>query len=323
MKKLFCFYILTILLSSTAFAKSAPVPPWVTDHRSIFPDSEYIAQRGSGDSAEKAITDASASLARYFQMTVNANIATTMTDDKTTVVDEVQVKSDVKLFGMQFTEPYRHKKDKKWYAVAYIKRSDAWAQYKPIVDQNSKTFAEKYKKIEEEQDSFSKIALCQSAREAGKELLAKLEYARIISPKNETFYQKDRDNIAKIPVLFDEAKGKCIIYLDCPNDYNNNLTAAVSSAFSKAGMTVSKNQSQANYICNIDIDDNVTGNDPLTIIPVVSVRMAGKSGRAVYAYDCTAVDKTISYTLENAKKKCYPKFAKDVEKGLSDDLNFF
>ncbi len=322
MKKHFLLLFL-LLISTFVFAKTAPVPSWVSDYRSIFPDSEYIAQRGSGDSAEKAITDASASLARYFQMTVNANISTTMTADKTTVVDEVHVKSDVKLFGMQFTEPYRYKKDKKWYAVAYLKRSDAWVQYKPIVDQSSKTFAEKYKKIEEEQDNFSKIALCYSASEAGKELLARLEYARIISPKNEASYQKDRDNIAKIPVLIDEAKGNCIIYFDCPNDYNNILTTVISSAFSKAGMTVSKNQSQANYICSIDIDNNATGSDPLTIIPVVSVRIAGKDGRAVYAYDCTARDKTISYTMENAKKKGYPKLAKDLEKGLVDDFYIF
>lgn len=107
------------MLSTLVFAKAAPIPAWVSDYKSVFPDSEYIAQRGSGDSAEKAITDASASLARYFQMTVNANISTTMTADKTTVVDEVHVKSDVKLFGMQFTEPYRYKKDKKWKEFVY------------------------------------------------------------------------------------------------------------------------------------------------------------------------------------------------------------
>ena len=322
MKKLFLLLFL-LLLSTLVFAKAAPVPVWVNDYRSVFPDSEYIAQRGSGDSAEKAITDASASLARYFQMTVNANISTTMTEEKTTVVDEVQVKSDVKLFGMQFTEPYRYKKEKKWYAVAYIKRSDAWTQYKPIVEQSSKTFIEKYRKIIEEQDSFSQIALCQNASEAGKELMSRLEYARIISPKNEASYQSDRDRVAKIPVLFDEAKGKCIIYLDCPGDYNNVLMAAVSSAFSNAGMTVSKSKSQANYICTIDVDDNVTGSDPLTINPAVSIRMVDLSGRAVYSHECASADKTISYTMDNAKKKGYPKFAKDVEKSLFDDLNIF
>ena len=103
MKKLFLFLSLFSLLFFLAFAKTTPMPAWVTDYRSVFPDSEYLAQRGTGDSSEKAITDASGALARYFQMTVNANISTTMTEEKTTVVDEVQVRSDVELFGMQGT----------------------------------------------------------------------------------------------------------------------------------------------------------------------------------------------------------------------------
>lgn len=321
MKKLFLFLCLFPLLSFLAFAKSAPMPAWVTECRTAFPDSEYIAQRGSGDSAEKAITDASAALARYFQMTVNANISTTMTDEKTTVVDEVQVKSDVDLFGMQFTEPYHYKKDKKWYAVAYIKRSDAWTQYKPKVDQNSRTFAGKYKKIEEEKDPFLRIALCRNAWEAAMELLPKLEYARIISPRDEATYQPVRDRIAGIPVLMDAAKGSCTIYLDCPNDYNNMLASAVSTAFTRSGMTVSKDKAMANYICTVDVDDNAAGSDPLTISPAASIRIADKNGRAVYAHECAAGENTVSYTLENAKKKGYPKFAKDVERSLSDDLN--
>ena len=321
MKKLFLFLSLFSLLSFLAFAKTTPMPAWVTDYRSVFPDSEYLAQRGTGDSSEKAITDASGALARYFQMTVNANISTTMTEEKTSVVDEVQVRSDVELFGMQFTEPYHLKKDKRWYAVAYIKRSDAWTQYKPKVDQSSRTFTGKYKKIEEEKDHFSRIALCRNAWESAMELLTKLEYARIISPKDEAAYKGDRDRIAKIPVLLDEARSNCTIYLDCPGDYNNMLTTSISAAFTKAGMTVLKNQASAKYICNVDVDNNVIGSDPLSISPSISIKMADQAGKAVYAYEYVTEEKTVSYTLENAKKKGYPKFVKDVEKSLSNDLD--
>ena len=321
MKNLCWILIHFSLLCSFVFAKSTPIPTWVTDYKSAFPDSEYIAQRGIGDSAEKAMTDASAALARYFQMTVNANISTTMTEEKTTVIDEVQVKSDVQLFGMQFTEPYCLKKEKKWYAVAYIKRSDAWVQYKPKIDQSSKTFAGHYKKIEEEQDSFSIIPLCQNAWKAGNELLTKLEYGRIIAPGREAAYQPDRDRIAKIPVLEAEAKKNSTIYIELSDDYNNLLIAAISSAFSKAGFSISKNRSTAQYICIALVDNNIAGSDPLAISPSLSINLVNKDERTVYSHECNVEMKTVSYTLENAKKKGYPAFAKEVEKGLFEDLN--
>ena len=43
-----------LLLASAAFAKTAPMPEWVTNHRAIYPDTEFLAQRGSGKAAELA-----------------------------------------------------------------------------------------------------------------------------------------------------------------------------------------------------------------------------------------------------------------------------
>ncbi|MBQ6779984.1 MAG: LPP20 family lipoprotein [Treponema sp.] len=71
----FIFFLLTTVF---CFAKSPPVPEWVSNHRMVYPESEYLAQRGSGETAEKAQTDAASALARYFQMTVSANLSTTM-----------------------------------------------------------------------------------------------------------------------------------------------------------------------------------------------------------------------------------------------------
>ena len=279
-------------------------------------DREHIV-----DSAEKAITDASAVLARYFQMTVNANISTTMIDDKTKVIDEVQVKSDVELFGMQFTNAYYLKKEKKWYAVAYIKRSDAWIQYKPRIDQSSKSFAELYEKIGKEQDSFAKMELCRNAKIQGSEFLRQLEYGRIIAPEKEAAYKADRDKIASIPVLSADAKEKCIIYIEISSDYNNLLRSSISSAFSRAGMKVTKNKEQSNYICSVLVEDNVSSSEPLSINPSLSIKMADKSDKPVYSYEFTFDGRTVSYTLDNARKKCYPKFAETVDKSLSENLH--
>lgn len=74
-----CLFMAAFCCLVPLFAKKAAMPQWVQNYRTVFPTSEYLAQRGSGDTAEKARTDATAALSRYFKTSVNANLSTTMT----------------------------------------------------------------------------------------------------------------------------------------------------------------------------------------------------------------------------------------------------
>lgn len=62
-------FILLAFISSFCFAKPAPEPEWFRNYKKSYPNLEYIAQRGSGKTAEDAKTDAASQLARYFQST--------------------------------------------------------------------------------------------------------------------------------------------------------------------------------------------------------------------------------------------------------------
>lgn len=130
------------LFASPLFAKSPSMPEWVQNYKKVYPASKYLAQRGSGDSAEKAKTDATTTLSRYFQTNVNANLTTTLSsvtqgesvDEKTIVIDEVNVQSQVDFFGLEYTDPYYLKSEKKLYCVVYMDRAEAWLQYKPQIE---------------------------------------------------------------------------------------------------------------------------------------------------------------------------------------------
>ena len=56
------FLFLFLCLPATAKDRA---PDWVTNWRSAFPDSRYIAQRGTGKSAELARTDALGAVASH------------------------------------------------------------------------------------------------------------------------------------------------------------------------------------------------------------------------------------------------------------------
>ena len=122
MRKTLIVFILSFV-STVCFAKPKSVEPdWFKNYRTVFPNAQYLAQRGSGTTAE----DAASQLVRYFQSTVSANLSTIMSSittgssihEETRVIDEVNVKSEVEFISLEFTESYYYKPEKKWYAVA-------------------------------------------------------------------------------------------------------------------------------------------------------------------------------------------------------------
>lgn len=318
-----------LFLNSLAFAKSKAVPEWVENYRATYPAAEYLAQRGSGDSAERAKNDATAALSRYFKTSVNANLSTTMTsvtvgnsiEEKTLVVDDVNVLSQVDFFGLEYTEPYYLKSEKKWYCVVFINRLDAWTQYKPQIELKKNAFSGLYKNLEKENDYFTRLGLCKKLWASGTELLEKLEYGRIINPVEEAFYQDNRDKIANIPVIFEEAKSNCSIYVQLNSDYNRAISTALSNAFSECGFKVVKNQNEANYLAAVEVEDNVSGSEPLSINPAVNLKILNGEEKSVYSYEILAGEKALGYTLGSAQKKIYPKLSKELEDAVEKDLS--
>ena len=196
MRKTLIVFILSFV-STVCFAKPKSVEPdWFKNYRTVFPNAQYLAQRGSGTTAEEAKTDAASQLARYFQSTVSANLSTTMSSittgssiqEETRVIDEVNVKSEVEFIGLEFTESYFYEAEKKWYAVAFIVREEAWFQYKPKIEGEKTKFYAFLKKANAEEDSYTKISLYKSAWKVSEDFMEKLEYGRIINPKEEEKY---------------------------------------------------------------------------------------------------------------------------------------
>jgi len=322
-RKLFLINCMFFIFIFSSFAKPSPMPEWVQNYRSVYPDSEYLSQRGSGKSAEEAKTDATGALARYFQMYVSANFSTTMTSissgteiqEETTIIDNVQVMSQVDFFGLEYTEPYYFKKEKKWYCVAFINRENAWIQYKPQIEIAKNSFEGLLKNAEKESDSFTKLKSLKTAWQKGKDFIEKLEYGRLISSTREAEYSSSRDKFSEISVIFEETKSKCKTYISVQGDYNR-----ISTVLSGCGFDVVKNQGESTYIAEVFIEDNSTGGEPLAITPTVNIKIVSKDDKTVFSYEEVSQEKTVSYTLENAQKKAYPKLAEGIKAALKNEF---
>lgn len=324
-------FILFFIFCVNTYAKTAQIPDWVHNYHSVYPDTEYLVQRGSGRSAEEAKTDAIAALSRYFKTNVIANLSTTMNsvvsddyvDETTIVINDITVQSQVDLFGLEFTDPYYLKAEKKWYCVVYINRHNAWLQYKPQIEIKKNTFEGLYKQIENEPDYFLKLQLCKKIWNYGKELIELLEYARIISPIEESAYKPQRERFSTIPVIFEESKRNCSIYIQLNKDYNRSVESTLSIVLNECGFEISKTDINANYIANIFLSDNITGENPLAITPSINLKINNKLNKTVYSSEIIVKEKTIGYTLESAQRKAYPKLTKELEETIKQNLYSF
>ena len=329
-KKCFSMILLALAFALISCAStSETAPDWVANYRAIYPDSEYIVQRGRADTEETSRTEAIAQIARYFQTSVNANLKTSIqsvssgqnVDETTTVVNDVDVMSQVNLFAVEYTDPYYNKKEKKWYCVAYINRENAWVQYKPTVEEAKSEFYAMCRNAEKESDSFSKCTAYGKAWKSGVKFLEKLEYARILNPKKEAAYSGDRTAVSEIPSLISQEQQNCRIFLSVNGDYGNIITSAVTETFSKNGFMISKSAGGTNYTAQVFVDSNAQGSDPVSIFPSLDLKITSKEGRTVFSNQTKVRSKTVAYTLENAQKKAFPVLAEEADKAISEQLS--
>ena len=320
MKKTVILFILCSF-AAVCFAKPKSEPEWFKNYRSVFPNSEYLAQKGSGTTAEDAKTDAASQLARYFQSTVSANLSTTMSSittgssiqEETRVIDEVNVTSEVEFIGLEFTESYYYKPEKKWYAVAYIVREDAWIQYKPKIEAEKTKFYAFLKKAESEDDSFTKISLYKKAWKVSIDFMEKLEFGRIINPKEEEKYSADRTEVAELLSKIEKEQKNLTIVVNLKGDYGNIVETSIKTALEKGGFIVGEN---GNYTADVVVSSNPNGENPVTIMPAVTMSIKSSEGNAVFSYEAKLMEKTVAYSVENAQKKAFPKLAEIINQEI-------
>ena len=174
-KKTAVFFAILILifLTDKAFAKSPVFPAWYTDDglEENYPSAKFIRERGSGKTKQDAENDAVSYISRYFETEASISSISTVnavsTDEKTTITETLNIQqaisSNMKLFGIKFSDRYYNKKEKTWYVVAYIDINDAWNRYEPEISMERDEFMAYYEEALNELEPIKKIQLLTDA----------------------------------------------------------------------------------------------------------------------------------------------------------------
>jgi hypothetical protein len=312
---------ISITLWSCATVNPAKPPPWTADVETSFPKSDYIAQKGYGSDKKNAETDALSAISRYFSMSVSASAKETVsvTDQgSTSAIDsETFVNSQTKLFAVHYTEPWYNQSAKQWETVAYIDRGEAWEIFEPNLRQKTDAFSALYNEAEKQNDLFTKILLYieASGLAVKEELPQQFYFADALNPLGASFFGDIRAMLSEIPAKIEKNKTNAAVYVECENDYDGSVYAAVASTFSNAKFPVAKEKSNSAYTCLAVIGENAQKLSAGTFyFPTVTITISGKNG-VVASFNKT-LDRVGASDAAVAKRRAYTVIANEIQKSF-------
>ena len=329
------FFIIPLLLvvscGSTPVKETVniPEPLWIANKKGVFPDSEYLAQLGTGTTANEARNNSVAQLASYFNTNVKSLVQgetytfnTTNDESKTarTIKSSVVTYTDLDLFALETAEPYYLIREQKWYCCAYIERKTAWNQYEPYVRDAKNKFYSIFSLAQNTEEPLERIKVYSQAEYASEEFLGCLYRAYMFSkPMTDAAFAQDRAVVASIPGYVQKEKNNCIMCAVIQNDIGGTISSSVNKIFSGMGFTMSDNQNKSYYIVETAVDYNkLTEDDLIIYYPAVKVSVKSKE-KTVYVYE-NKLDRIMSYNESKAQKSACDGIAALLEKELAGDF---
>ena len=257
-----------LLLTACASAPSAP--PWDVSPaamRQIFPDGEFIAQRGRGVTRAAAEADATAAIARFFNSEVVSRIAVLEqyweqsgeTQEVTQVESEIFVQAQMQLFGVRHThDAYFDRRHREWITVAYINRFEAWQIYGPRFRQQAEAFNRLFEAAENESDPFRKALRYIDAQNFTRtpEFLSAQSMGELLHPaRMDAEFASVRTKLATLPQRVDDARRNASVYIDIPVDFESIVQSAFSRRFAALGFPVTNNRDAAAAVSHVTIEE--------------------------------------------------------------------
>lgn len=282
-------------------------PDWFNNVNGVYPESKYIAESASGTTEVEAKYAAVKLLAGYLASSVQA------------IPESVDVSSEVILCGVDFSESYFVKKEKKYYCVAYLDREKIWACYKPEIKKACDDFMAVYKMGERNmaRNSFIAAKYLTIARSKADVFIARILIGKLFSPEAEKMHEMEQRKANDLDATVKSVFANSVLSIDAKNDVNSIVSAKVKEVFVSCGYTVSGPKT-AQFTLSIEVKDNYekSGNGCF-VSPEVTVNVLNKKGDAVYSYSVSG-EKTKGDTRQKTLASALGPVAEKIGSELKD-----
>lgn len=316
------------------YSKSqSAMPEWVLNWQTVYPDSEYIAQKGTGKKSDEAKNEAAAHLSQYFETSVNSTRESnyksleSQTNGKYKLQIEQEIKRETKvesntvLNAVEYTEPWYNKKDKTWHCVAYINRKTIWNKYEPTLRVAKDNFMSFYNKANEQTEAFERIKSLSNAVTEGFKFLDSVSYAQFLSESLTSSYSNEEIQIfSSLERQIQDEKDKCPLYVFVTGDSGNVIYSSLVNSLTKSGFTVVSDKAKSVCLvetkCLVQTEKN---EDLIVFSPSILIEIKNKNQTLFsYSRDCKRIK---AYTEANGNKKSLESVSKTIDESFLEEFN--
>jgi len=328
-------FLAAIIFASCTGTPSAPLA-WdasLAAMREIFPESEFIAQRGRGATRAAAEADATAAIARFLGSEVVSRIAVIEqgwerngdAQARVEIEAEIFVQAQMQLFGVRHaSDAYFDRRHREWVTVAYVNRAEAWQVYGPRFRQQAQAFAELFEAAENERDPFRKALRYVAAQDFARspdfrnaESLGQLLYPARMDEE----FAAVRAMLASLPQRASDARGNAPVFIDVPVDFESRVQNAFSQRFAELGFPVTNDRNAAAAVCRVTVEEGRQARDlGIFYFPRLQAVISSPAG-ALFAFSAEAGQQA-AVTPDVARRRAYQALADIVLNGFSIGVNF-
>jgi hypothetical protein len=323
-----------VLLLSCASAPTTPAP-WAASPaaiREVFPDSEYIAQRGRGKTREAAEANAAAEIARFLTSQINTTSGYTMTSSEVNgnvsetleTINEAYIQTQINLFGIRYVDDaFYDTAQKEWHSAAYIDRAEAWRIYEPQFKRQADSFQNLFDAAENEKEPFKQVLRYMAAQQYTRtvEFENANTFGQLLYPaKMDSEFSRIRTELASLPPKIDNGKRNATIFIDCPLDFESLVYNAFAEQFATLGFPVSRIRSATAAVCAITVNEGEQKRDTgIFYYPSLQAVLSGSSG-ALWTFNAQA-ERAAAVTPDVAKRRAYTGLAERINAEFSAQFN--
>ena len=279
-----------------------------------FPNSRYIAQRGTGADKASAEADAASQIARYFSTQVSYQFSEQLQNSQTNTDIQTIINSNIQVFGIRYTaDPYIN--NKQWVTVAYIDRNEAWQIFQPKVKQYADALVLLITEASNEKDPFKKALLSIAAQNyySSDDYQNVIVFGQIL---HHSFMYNEISNtitlLSGLPQLIDTSKRNASIYIDCTDDFESMITNAFTREFTIMGFPVSNEKNNTSAICKITITEGRQERDMgIFYHPSLQAVITGNTG-VLWTFS-TQAERASAVTPDVAKRRAFQNLTEKIK----------
>ncbi len=236
---------LLILSCVLLVAKKTEEPEWLTNPKSLYPDTMYLSSLGEGDTRASAENDAAGNLSRVFESKIKVDQTyrerykeltrgtATETEDISELNKNIGVQSQQTLYNIQFGESYTDGKGRV-HVIAYLDRLRTGEIYSSKIEQNANQVSWYLDKKKSSNDPLTKYALQNAAIIVATNNQVLLEQLRIISPNMADFIDMPYD-LTELQATLKEMGKSVRVSVTIKGDQDMKITNLLKEMLNEAG----------------------------------------------------------------------------------------